>query len=379
VPSGDRERSEVPVNGENGALRPETGEAGGQEAPAECSGLTYAAAGVDIEAGRKAVELFREEARSTYLPEVLSGLGGFAALFDASFEGYRQPVLVSSVDGVGTKVKLAQMMGVHDTVGIDLVAMLVDDIVCCGARPLFLLDYLCMGKLVPERAAAIVRGIARGCRRAGCALVGGETAEHPGLLGPDEYDLAGCVVGVVEKDRIIDGSSIRPSDVLVGLASNGLHSNGYSLARKVFFELNQFNLDDHLRGLGRSLGEELLTPTEIYAPGVLKALEKVRIKGIAHITGGGIIENLPRILPDDVDAVLDITSWPTRSIFQIIQSMGEIDQVEMFKTFNMGIGMILVVDREDLRPTMEVFANNAYRPYFIGEILQGSGGIRLVC
>jgi phosphoribosylformylglycinamidine cyclo-ligase len=355
------------------------GAGGGEDEAPKCEGLTYAAAGVDVEAGRRAVDLFKEEARSTCGPEVLEGIGGFAALYDAALRGYRHPVLVSSVDGVGTKVKLAQMMDVHDTVGIDLVAMLVDDIVCCGARPLFLLDYLCMGRLVPERAASIVGGIARGCRRAGCALVGGETAEHPGLLGPDEYDLAGCVVGVVEKDRVIDGSSIRPSDALVGLASNGLHSNGYSLARKVFFEINQFNLDDHLRGLGRSLGEELLTPTEIYAPGILKALEKVEIKGIAHITGGGIIENLPRILPRGVDVVVDITAWPGRSIFQVIQSMGNIDQVEMFKTFNMGIGMVLVVDRQDLRQTMEIFANNAYRPYFIGEILEGSGGIKLTC
>ncbi len=357
--------------GNNRELPPGEGE--------ECKGLTYADAGVDIEAGKKAVELIKEQARSTFSEAVLSELGGFWALFDASFREYRNPVLVSSVDGVGTKVKLAQMMGKHDTIGIDLVAMCVDDIVCCGAKPLFMLDYLCMGKVVPELVAEIVGGIARGCRKAGCALIGGETAEHPGVMKEEDYDLSGFAVGVVDKDEIIDGSSISPGDAIVGLGSNGLHANGYSLARKVFFELNDFNLDDRLRGLSKPLGEELLTPTEIYAPGILKTLQNVKIKGIAHITGGGIIDNLPRILPNNVDAIIDIGTWPNRSIFQVIQSMGDIDQVEMYKTFNMGIGMVVVVDVQDLRRTMEILSNSLYRPYHIGKVESGTGGIVLTC
>jgi phosphoribosylformylglycinamidine cyclo-ligase len=344
-----------------------------------CEGLSYAAAGVDIEAGKRVVELIREKARTTFSEKVLTDLGSFCALFEGSFGEYREPVLVSSVDGVGTKLKLAQMMDKHDTVGIDLVAMCVDDIVCCGARPLFMLDYLCMGKIVPEKVAQIVDGIVRGCRRAGCALVGGETAEHPGVMAEDEYDLSGFVVGVVDREKIVDGSTIQPGDVIIGLGSSGLHSNGFSLARKIFFELNDFNLDDSLRGLSRPLGEELLAPTEIYAPGVLRVLEEVRIKGVAHITGGGIIENVPRILPRNVDAVIDTTSWPHRSIFQVIQKMGNIDQVEMFKTFNMGIGMVLVVSLDDFRKSMEILANNTYRPYRIGKIVEGSGGIMLTC
>ncbi len=345
----------------------------------ECKGLSYADAGVDIEAGKRAVELIREQVRSTFSDAVLSEIGSFWALFDAGFKEYRDPVLVSSVDGVGTKVKLAQMMGKHDTIGIDLVAMCVDDIVCCGARPLFMLDYLCMGKVVPELVAEIVGGIVRGCKKAGCALIGGETAEHPGVMEEDEYDLSGFVVGVVEKDEIIDGSTISPGDAIIGLGSSGLHANGYSLARKIFFELNDFNLDDQLRGLSKPLGEELLTPTEIYAPGILKALHDVNIKGIAHITGGGIIENIPRVLPKTVDAVIDIVSWPNRSIFQVIQRMGEIEQVEMYKTFNMGIGMVAIVDMQDLRRAMEIFSNALYRPYHIGKVEPGTGGIVLTC
>jgi phosphoribosylformylglycinamidine cyclo-ligase len=351
------------------------GEAGAEE----CAGLTYADAGVDVEAGKRAVDLIKEKVRTTFSEEVLTGLGGFAALHDAAFKGIEEPVLVSSVDGVGTKLKLAQMMGKHDTVGIDLVAMCVDDIVCCGARPLFFLDYLSIGKVVPEKVAEIMEGMVEGCRRAGCSLIGGETAEHPGLMGEDEYDLAGFAVGVVGKGEVIDGSTIRPPDAIIGLGSSGLHSNGYSLARKLFFELNDFNIDDRLRGLTYSLGLELLAPTEIYAPGILKVMEKVRVKGMAHITGGGIIENLPRILPPGVDAVVNIGSWPTRSIFQVIQKMGDIDQIEMFKTFNMGIGMAVIVDHNDLREAMEVFSNNAYRPFYIGEVLEGSGGIKLTC
>ncbi|MBC7247690.1 MAG: phosphoribosylformylglycinamidine cyclo-ligase [Actinobacteria bacterium] len=339
--------------------------------------LTYSGAGVDIEAGKKAVELMRSEVSSTMRPEVISELGGFGALFAAGFREMREPVLVSSVDGVGTKVKVAQMLDRHDTIGLDLVAMCVDDVVTCGAEPLFLLDYLAMGKVRPEKAAQIVSGIARGCRRAGCALIGGETAEHPGLMEEEEYDLAGFAVGVVERERIIDGSRIRPGDVILGLRSTGLHANGYSLARKVFFELNDFDPEDRLKGLSGPLGEVLLTPTEIYAPGILRLLREVEVKGIAHITGGGIIENVPRILPCDVDAVIDLTTWHPHNIFRVIQKMGGIEEVEMFRTFNMGIGMVLVVDLNHYRQAIHVLGLAQYHAVRIGEIREGTGGICL--
>ena len=350
-----------------------------EEREASCEPLTYSQAGVDIEAGKRAVELIREEVASTFRPEVLSELGGFGALFSARLEGYGDPVLVSSVDGVGTKVKVAQMLDRHDTIGVDLVAMCVDDIVTCGAEPLFLLDYLSMGKVDPRKVKDIVSGIARGCRRAGCALVGGETAEHPGVLEEDEYDLAGFVVGVVERDGIIDGSRIVPGDVILGLGSSGLHANGYSLVRKVFFELNDFDPYDRLKGLSGSLGEELLTPTEIYAPGILRLMGEVEVKGVAHITGGGLIENVPRVLPRNVDAVIDTTTWHPPNIFKIVQGMGGIEQVEMFKTFNMGIGMAVIVDLSDLRQAIHILGLAHYRASRIGEIQEGSGGIRITC
>lgn len=354
-----------------------SGEANPEEAT--CAPLSYREAGVDIEAGKKAVERIADEVSSTLRPEVLSELGGFGALFRARFEGMEEPVLVSSVDGVGTKVKVAQMLDRHDTIGVDLVAMCVDDIVTCGAEPLFMLDYLAMGRLVPEKVRQIVSGIARGCRRAGCALIGGETAEHPGILEEDEYDLAGFVVGVVDRKRIVDGSRIVPGDVIVGLRSSGLHANGYSLARKIFFELHDFEPGDRLRGLSSTLGEELLTPTEIYAPGILRVLREVEVKGIAHITGGGLIENVPRILPPNVDAIIDVTSWHPHSIFNIIRRMGEVDEVEMYRTFNMGIGMVLVVDLNDYRQVTHLLGLSQYRALRIGEIHEGTGGICLTC
>jgi phosphoribosylformylglycinamidine cyclo-ligase len=344
-----------------------------------CKPLTYCQAGVDIEAGKQAVELIKGEVTSTFRSEVLSELGGFGALFSGAMEGYRQPVLVSSVDGVGTKVKMAQMLDRHNSIGIDLVAMCVDDIVTCGAEPLFMLDYLAMGKVDPERVKEIVSGIAGGCRRAGCSLIGGETAEHPGILEEDEYDLAGFVVGVAEKDGLIDGSSIVPGDVILGLFSSGLHANGYSLARKVFFELNDFDPDDRLKGLAGTLGEELLTPTEIYAPGVLSLMREMEVKGVVHITGGGLIENIPRILPSKVDALVDMTAWHPPNIFKIIQDMGGIDQVEMFKVFNMGIGMAVIVGLENYRKAVHVLNLEHYRANRIGEIHEGTGGICLTC
>jgi len=345
--------------------------------PEECEATCYAEAGVDIGAGRRAVELIQEKVASTYGPQVISELGGFSGLY--ALEQYRQPVLVSATDGVGTKLKIAQMMEVHDTIGIDLVAMCVDDIITCGARPLFFLDYLSIGRVVPERVESIVSGIVRGCTKAGCALLGGETAEHPGVMAEDDYDLAGFCVGVVERDAIIDGSAIQPGDVIVGLGSSGLHSNGYSLVRKVFFEDNEFNLDDHLKGIDLPLGRELLIPTEIYAPAILALMEQIPVKGMAHITGGGLVENVPRILPKNVDAVIDISTWPVRTVFQAIMKLGDIAQAEMFNVFNMGIGMVLIVGREHFRSALAFFANLGYRAFHIGEVLEGTGGICLTC
>ena len=337
--------------------------------------LTYSDAGVDIEAGKKAVQAIKEDVASTFRPEVLSELGGFGALFAPRLEGYEEPVLVSAVDGVGTKLKVAQMLGRHDSIGIDLVAMCVDDIVTCGAEPLFFLDYLAMGKVEPEKVKQIVSGISRGCRRSGCALVGGETAEHPGIMEEDEYDLAGFAVGIVDKGRLIDGSRIVAGDVILGLMSSGLHSNGYSLARKVFFELNDFDPADRLRGLGGTLGEELMTPTEIYAPGILQLMKKVEVKAVVHVTGGGLVENVPRVLPPGVDANIDTTSWHIPNIFKIIADMGGIDEVEMFKAFNMGIGMAVVVDVGDFRQAIGALNLANYRVNRIGDISAGTGGI----
>jgi phosphoribosylformylglycinamidine cyclo-ligase len=326
-----------------------------------CEALTYCDAGVDIQAGNEAVELIKEEVASTLRPEVLSELGGFGALFSGRLEGYKDPVLVSSVDGVGTKLKVAQMLDRHDTIGVDLVAMCADDIVTCGAEPLFMLDYLAMGRIDPPKVKSIVSGIARGCRRCGCALIGGETAEHPGVMEAEDYDLAGFMVGVVDSDRIIDGSRIVPGDVIIGLMSTGLHSNGYSLVRKIFFEINDFDPGDRLRGLASTLGEELPPPTEIYAPGVLRLAREVDVKGVVHVTGGGLVENVPRVLPGGVDAKIDLTSWHPPSIFKIVRDMGGIEEVEMFKTFNMGIGMAVIVDLGDLRQALEVLNLAGYR------------------
>ncbi len=345
--------------------------------PEECEASCYADAGVDIGAGRQAVELIKDAVASTYGPQVIGGLGGFSGLY--ALEQYREPVLVSATDGVGTKLKLAQMMDKHDTIGVDLVAMCVDDIITCGARPLFFLDYLSIGKVIPAKVESIVSGIVRGCAKAGCALLGGETAEHPGVMAEDDYDLAGFCVGVVERDAIIDGSTIRPGDAIVGLASSGLHSNGYSLVRKLFFEDNEFNLDDRIKGIDLPLGRELLVPTEIYAPVILSLMEQMPVKGMAHITGGGLIENVPRILPEGVDAVIDISTWPVRHIFEAVRKLGNIEQAEMFNVFNMGIGMVLIVDRENFRTALAFLANLGYRAFHIGEVLEGTGGICLTC
>ncbi|MGH2767726.1 MAG: phosphoribosylformylglycinamidine cyclo-ligase [Actinomycetota bacterium] len=308
---------------------------------------TYAGAGVDVGAAGRAVELIRGLARSTYRPEVLGDIGGFGGLFAPDLTGYRQPVLVSSTDGVGTKVMIAQRMGAHDTIGIDLVAMSVDDVAACGAEPLFFLDYIVAEKVVPEVIDQIVSGIAEGCRKAGCSLIGGEIAEHPGHLPPGSYDLAGFCVGVVERARLVTGEGIQEGDSIVGLASSGLHANGYSMARKVLLEGALLDLEERPAGLECSLGEELLRPTAIYAPALAALRREVEVRGLAHVTGGGIAGNVGRIIPNGLAGSIDRTSWPVPPIFGLIASLGNVAEEEMFATFNMGIGMVAVVAEAD--------------------------------
>ncbi len=340
----------------------------------------YQDAGVDIDAGNRAVELIKAHAASTMRPEVLSGIGGFSGLFALDTTRYRQPVLVSGTDGVGTKLKIAQLAGRHDTVGIDLVAMCVNDILVCGAEPLFFLDYLACGRLVPEQAAEIVKGVAAGCKQAGCALIGGETAEMPGFYQPGEYDLAGFAVGVVDRDAIWDGSRIREGDVLLGLASSGLHSNGFSLARRVLLEQRGWTVDTYLPGTERKLGEELLTPTRIYVKSVLALRDHYApepiVKGAAHITGGGLTGNVPRVLPDGLGAVIRRGSWPVPEIFRLIQGDADtrcISDGEMHRVFNMGIGLVMVMARESAEHVSAVLSGLGEQVYIIGEVHPGRG------
>lgn len=341
-------------------------------------GLTYKSAGVDISAADRAVGLIKEIAARTARPGVLGGIGGFGGLFALDAGRYREPVLVSGTDGVGTKLKVAFMLNRHDTVGIDLVAMCANDVVTCGAEPLFFLDYLAVGRLVPEKVAEIVSGIARGCRLAGCALIGGETAELPGFYGPEEYDLAGFVVGVAEKSRIIDGSRIAAGDCLVGLPSSGLHSNGYSLTRKVFFEVAGYDVDSYLPELGRTVGEELLEPTRIYVQTVLDLLQRFDIKGVAHITGGGLTENVPRILPEGTAALVERNSWPVPPVFSLIQKTGRVADAEMFRTFNMGLGMILVLPSGQAGDCLSWLAERGEKAYLVGRVAAGGREVRYV-
>ncbi len=340
--------------------------------------ITYKQAGVDTGAGAKAVELMKEEVKSTFRSEVLTEIGGFGGLFGFNKAAYKEPVLVSGTDGVGTKLKIAQMIDKHDTVGIDLVAMCVDDILVSGAEPLFFLDYIAIGKLIPEKVAQIVAGIASGCRMAGCALLGGETAEHPGVMAPEDYDLAGFCVGVVDRNEIIDGSGIREGDKVLGLASSGLHSNGYSLVRKVFLEEGNHSLNKNLTELGCTLGEELLKPTKIYVSSVLKAIKQCEIKGMAHITGGGITENVPRILPENYDAKINLSSWDTPPIFELIQEIGKIDEEEMLKTFNMGVGMVIITSPKEASSLIEFLSKEREKVFRIGEVVLGKGEVAYV-
>ncbi|MGM9570630.1 MAG: phosphoribosylformylglycinamidine cyclo-ligase [bacterium] len=340
--------------------------------------ITYKDAGVDIEAGYEAVKKMRSAVKSTFNAGVLADIGGFGGLFALDKEAYEEPVLVSGTDGVGTKLRLAFLQDKHDTIGIDAVAMCVNDIVVQGAKPLFFLDYLAVGKLVPDKVADIVKGVAEGCRQAGAALVGGETAEMPGFYPVDEYDVAGFAVGVVDKKKIINGQTIKPGDQLIGIASSGVHSNGFSLVRKVLLEVAKLSLDEYNADLGKTLGEELLTPTKIYVKTVLALLERYNLKGLAHITGGGLIENVPRALPAGVQAEIKSGSWDVLPVFKLIQEKGNIPWEEMLKTFNLGIGMVLVVapeDKDDIMRELELLGEKAYH---IGEIKAGEDKIKVI-
>ncbi|KOV49086.1 phosphoribosylformylglycinamidine cyclo-ligase [Streptomyces sp. H021] len=334
------------------------------------TGASYAAAGVDIEAGDRAVELMKEWVKKTQRPEVLGGLGGFAGLFDASaLKRYERPLLASATDGVGTKVDIARQLGVYDTIGHDLVAMVMDDIVVCGAEPLFMTDYICVGKVHPERVAAIVKGIAEGCVLAGCALVGGETAEHPGLLGPDDFDVAGAGTGVVEYDRLLGADRIRTGDAVIAMASSGLHSNGYSLVRHVLFDRAGMSLDGHVEELGRTLGEELLEPTKIYSLDCMALTRTAEVHAYSHITGGGLAANLARVIPDHLHATVDRSTWTPGAIFDLVGKAGQVEQLELEKTLNMGVGMMAVVPAESVDVTLTALADRGVDAWVAGEIL----------
>ncbi len=331
-------------------------------------GLTYKDAGVDIEAGNRLVKNIAPLVKDTFRSEVLADIGGFGALFSLRTENYRDPVLVSSTDGVGTKLKLAFLADKHDTIGIDLVAMVVNDIVVQGAEPLFFLDYLAAGKLDVERATEIIAGIARGCKESGCSLIGGESAEMPGFYQGSDYELAGFAVGIVDKSRLIDGSEVKVGDKIIGLASSGLHSNGYSLARRVLLEESGYGLDEKIPELELSLGEELLRPTRIYVRSLLNLQRDFRIKGIAHITGGGLQENVVRVVPNRCQVRIDPDSWPRLPIFDLIARQGNIDDKEMLTTFNCGIGMALIVAAEEVDDILERLPGLGEKGFVIGEI-----------
>ena len=345
---------------------------------AERGGSSYASSGVDIAAGERAVDLMRAAVERTARPEVVGGIGGFAGLFDVSrLAGMRRPLLATSTDGVGTKVVIAQRLGRYDTIGIDLVGMVVDDLVVCGAEPLFMTDYVVCGTVVPERVAQIVGGIAEGCVRAGCALIGGETAEHPGHFGPDEFDLAGAATGVVDADRLLGPERVRTGDVVLGLASSGLHSNGFSLVRQVI-ERAGLDLHDQPAELDQPLGAELLTPTRIYAADCLALADTVEVHAFAHITGGGLAANLARVLPADVDAVLDRGTWTPPPVFGLLAGHGRVDAAELERVFNQGVGMAAVVSADAADAAIAVLAGRGVATWQLGTVIEGSGQARLV-
>lgn len=341
--------------------------------------VTYADAGVSIHAGESAVDLLKKRVPRTWRPEVVGDLGGFAGLFRLDVQKYRKPLLASSTDGVGTKLVIAQQMDMHDTVGIDLVAMVVDDLVACGAEPLFLLDYIACGEVVPDKVAAIAAGIVDGCRTAGCALLGGETAEHPGVLRPNEYDLAATGVGVVEEERVLGPHRVRTGDVVIAMGSSGLHSNGYSLVRHVLLGISRMRLDSLVDDFDkqRTLGQELLTPTRIYAKDCLDLYAETDLHALAHITGGGVPGNLVRVLPDSVDAVVERSTWRPQPIFDLVQRKGRIDQSEMESTFNMGVGMMAVVAAEDGDRALALLRGRNIDAWVVGEIIAGTGKVTM--
>ena len=332
---------------------------------------SYAAAGVNIEAGYEGVKLMKKHVERTFIPGVVSDIGGFGGLFAPDIKGMSEPLLVSGTDGVGTKQRIAQIMGKHDTVGIDCVAMCVNDIICCGAKPIFFLDYIAIGKNEPEKVATLVSGVAEGCVQAGCALIGGETAEHPGTMSADDYDLAGFSVGIVDKSKVIDNKRMKAGDVVIGLASSGIHSNGFSLVRKVF-DVENADLNEFVPELGKTLGEALLTPTKIYVKPVLAAIEAADVKGISHITGGGFYENIPRSIPDGLCAKIDKSAIKTPAVFKLLQEKGNIPERDMFNTYNMGIGMSVIASKDTADAALRALKDNGEDAYVIGEIVEGS-------
>ena len=340
--------------------------------------MDYKNAGVDIEAGYESVELMKKYVKGTMRPEVLGGLGGFSGAFSMeAIKGMEEPVLLSGTDGCGTKVKLAFLLDKHDTIGIDCVAMCVNDVACAGGEPLFFLDYIACGKNYPEKIATIVSGVAEGCKQSGCALIGGETAEHPGLMPEDEYDLAGFTVGVVDKKDIITGENLKAGDVLIGMASTGVHSNGFSLVRKIF-KMDKETLNTYHEELGKTLGEALLAPTRIYVKALKNVKEAgVRVKACSHITGGGFYENVPRMLPEGKHAVIKKDSYEVPAIFKMMEREGNVEEHMMYNTYNMGIGMIVAVDPADVEKTMEAMRAAGDTPYVIGEIKYGEKGVTL--
>jgi phosphoribosylformylglycinamidine cyclo-ligase len=371
------ERNGAGSNGAEGTdRRPWTANAG----RARKRTATYAEAGVSIEAGDRAVELLKSKVKKTTRPEVMGDLGGFSGLFRLNTQKYKSPILASSTDGVGTKLVIAQQLGIHDTIGIDLVAMVVDDLVACGAEPLFLLDYIACGEVVPDKVAEIGAGIADGCRYAGCALLGGETAEHPGVLRPDEYDVSATGVGVVEESEILGRERVEIGDAVIAMRSSGLHSNGYSLVRHVLLGAGRMRLDSVVDDFGsqRTLGEELLTPTKIYAKDCLGLIEETEVRAFSHVTGGGIPGNLVRVLPEHVDAVVDRSTWRPQPIFDLIQAKGRIEDGEMEATFNMGVGMFAVVSADDADRAMAYLTGRGVEAWQVGEVIDGTGEVQMM-
>ena len=338
---------------------------------------SYAAAGVDVTAGYESVELIKSHVKRTNIPGVLGGIGGFGGMFELGLSEYKNPVLVSGTDGVGTKIKLAFLMDKHDTIGIDCVAMCVNDVACSGAKPLFFLDYIACGKNYPEKIEQIVKGVADGCVMSGCALVGGETAEHPGMMPNEEYDLAGFTVGVGEKDKLVTGEHLKAGDAIIGVASSGVHSNSFSLVRKVF-DINEKTIDVYYDELGANLGETLLTPTRIYVKPLLALMDEVRVNAISHITGGGFYENVPRMLNDDTLAVIEKDKCFTLPIFDLIQKTGNIPEHDMYNTFNMGTGLMLAVDSDKADEAVRILQANGEQAKIIGEIKSGEKGVEIV-